>query len=231
MPDRLDGLIHDAITEKMNEIPVAAEDIELGWSKLQSQMKRNKKSSFTGHKRAAIIVVGVISSMLMMNIFTTIESGAWQKLNFINIFRKEEAITINISSTLVNTPNIEDNTILTNIEEARNLVPYKIKELPFEADEVLIDIIGPVHVVDITYDNERILFRQQQAGIENKQSINLHPDSEVEEITINGQNYILAIVAGRKGLAVWSDERMNYTINFNYGITTEEIVEILKAMD
>ncbi len=231
MPDRFEGLINDAITEKMNEIPVTEEDIELGWSKLQSLRKRNKMSSFTAHKRAAIIVIGVISSMLMINAFTNIESGAWQKLNFINIFRKEEAITINTSSTLSNTPNIENNTILTNIEEAKSLVPYKIKELPFEVDEVLIHVTGPVHIVEITYDDERIRFRQQQAGIENKQSINLHPDSEVEEITINGQNYILATVTGRKGLAVWSNERMNYTINFNYGITIEEIVELIKAME
>lgn len=196
-------------------------------------MRENRKRDISPYRRVAILIIGVISSLFMINTFTSVESEGWQKLNFINIFKKENVVTINTSSTLSNTPNIEQNTILTNIEEARNLVPYKIKELPlpFESDKVLIHIMDPVFLVEITYDNERILFSQYQAGVESKQGFNLHADSIVEEVTIQSQDYILAAIGGKKGKAIWSANNINYTIDFYYAITIDEIKEILKAMD
>ena len=231
MPDKFERLINEAITEKMNEITVADQDIELGWSKLQNKMRQTKKRKLSPYRRVAILIIGVISSIFMINAFTVTESEGWQKLNFISIFKKQDAITINTTSTLSNTPYKEQNTILTNIEEARNLVPFRIKELPFETDKVLIHIMDPVYLVEISYDNERILFTQFQAGLESKQGVNIHPDSIVEEVIINGQEYIIVAIGGKKGKAIWSANSINYTIDFYYTITIDEIKEMLKAMD
>ncbi|ABR50750.1 hypothetical protein Amet_4682 [Alkaliphilus metalliredigens QYMF] len=234
--DQLDTLITEVLEEEMNAIDITDEEIEQQWLKLQEKSKKKKIPIKTNYKRAAIIIIGVLSGFTLLNL-ADIEISAWKIpgiTNILNASDKGSSIEHNLSVG-GGLEVLEEERILTNsIEEVRHIVSFNFKELPYQLEDALIE--GPfdgAEILDLNYTTNqgRISLQQMRQGLEFTQSINVNPTSEILEILLDNIPYTIVKVTETHTKVVWSSFGINHTMDIFYAIEIEEVKEIIKAME
>jgi len=237
--NQLDTLITEVLEEEMNDIDISDEEIEAQWMKLQGKSKttkvtRTKKSDF---KKIAVII-GALIGLTVLNLPNS-QTSAWKVPNIINIFSSNQNKTINQSLSVgeglqIVDEQTETSIVIHSIEEARNMVSFNFKELPYTLEEGVIQgTLGGEEVLYLNYitNKGKISLIQMRQGLEFTQSVNVTPDSDVTEIKINDTLYSIAKISEERTKVIWSAFGVHHTIDIYYPIEIEDIKEMIKAME
>lgn len=236
--NELDILICEALKNEMNDIDISDEEIEEEWIKLQNKpnkIKPHKKNKF---KKVAIIV-GVLVGFTMINLPNS-ETQAWKVSNIINIFKSDENKTtvnhdLSIGEGIEKIDAEDEEKITTNsIEEVRNIVSFKFKELPYDFEDAVIQ--GPLEGEEILYlnyktDTGKIRLIQMRQGLEFSKTVNVGNNSDVTKIEFNNASHSIIKINKNRTKVIWSSFGINHTIDIYYPIEIEKIKEIIKAME
>lgn len=239
--DRLDLIIEQAIREKMDSIDISEDEIEQEWLRLQESLQfdnKNKKKALK-YKKIAIIAASIILSLFLIK--PIIDKGILaRKPSTVEnrIERNDDDIVIQNSSSLISDDENKEadtnNSMRMSIEEAREIVNFKFKELPYSLNHLVVTELGNDNYdIELNYKNDKgkIRFIQLMEGIDTKRSIGVPQDSEIETIDLNGTKYTIIEIVNKKTKVIWSSFGINYTLDIKYTISRDEVVSIIRAIN
>ncbi len=234
--DELDILISEALKNEMDDIDISDEEIEEEWMKLQEKRNKIKPHKKNNFKKVAIIV-GVLVGFTMINLPSS-ETQAWKVPNIIDIFKSDEnKTTVNHNLSIgegiekIDTEG-EERIATSSIEEVRNIVSFKFRELPYSFEDAIIE--GPLNEEEILYLNYKtskgkVRLIQMRQGLEFAKTVNVDNNSEVMRIEFNNVSYSIIKIHEEQTKVIWSSFGINYTMDIYYPIEIEEIKEMIKA--
>lgn len=235
---KFDTLIEEVLQDEIDKIDISDEEIEEQWLKLKEKSKHVNSSRKKGFRKVAVI----IGTLLGVTMFTlpNSETSAWKVPNIINIFSNNQSKSINHNLSIGEGLQIADDEeaetgfIINSIEEARNIVSFNFRELPYDLKEGLIEgSLGGEEILYLNYKSNQgeIRLIQMQQGLEFTQSVNVGQDSDVTEIKINNTSYSIAKVSEERTKVIWSSFNIHHILDIYYPIEIEGIKEIIKAME
>lgn len=236
--DQFDMLITEVLKEEINDIDISDEEIEEQWLKLQEKLKPVKTTRKNNIKKVAVIV-GALIGFTVFNLPNS-EISAWKVPSIIDILKPKEGITsINQKQSIgdgiqIVNEEVEETITINSIEEARDIIPFNFKELPYDLEEGLIEgALDDEEIVYLNYitDKGKIRLIQMKQGLEFSQAINIGKDSEVSEIEINGTLYSIATISEERTKIIWASFGIHHTIDVYYPISTDEAIELIKVME
>lgn len=230
------------VKEEMEEIDITDEEIEEEWLKLQFNTSKKEKNTKRLFKKIAALIIGSILTIAMLNIFSVEESIAGKRGPLEQIITTlDNILVLNRESTLVEAgDNVVKDSPLSieriegTIEDAREIIRFNFRELPLELDTLLIEIHGnnrEIIELNYLYGETKIRVTQYVQGIEHSANINVTADSTVEELTIGGIDYTVVKITDNYTSVFGYYFGVNITLDINGSINTDEIIEILKAME
>ncbi|SNT13954.1 protein of unknown function [Anaerovirgula multivorans] len=236
---KFDILLGTVLQEEMEDMDISEEEIDQEWDKLQRKLSSDRKKKQKNLKKIAVLLLGTVISLGMLNLATTNESAAWKRgpiKHIISVF--DNVISINRDSTSVEGDKFPDqyeqNIIKGTIKDARDIVNFNFRELPFEIEQVLIKVSNDnMHFLELNYlyDNKSLRWTQYVQGIEHSENINVAANSTVKEMTINDTEYTIIRIPERQTMLVWTYFGVRNRLNINEDIPNEEMIEIINAME
>lgn len=232
--NQFDMLIAEALEAEMNSIHLTDGEIEQQWMKFQKRNSNKKGHRKMNYKKAAVFIIGALAGFTMMNL-VDIEISAWRVPNIVSIFtQNEDKVTVernySVGEGLQIIPEEEIPRIVTNyIEEVRDIISFNLKELPFHLEEAMIE--GDMLHLNYINDEGEIRLFQMPQGLEFSQTTHFRAGSEINEITIGDVSYTIVRITESRTKVIWSSFGISHTMDIDYPIEFEEVIELLKAME
>ncbi|ABR48021.1 hypothetical protein Amet_1852 [Alkaliphilus metalliredigens QYMF] len=232
--NQFDMLIAETIEEEMNGIHITDEEIKQQWMKFQEMNSNKKVHRKINYKKAVVIIIGALVGFTMMNLMD-IEISAWRMPNIVSVFtRSEDKVTVertySVGEGIEIIPEEEIPRMVTNyIEEVRDMISFNFKELPFHLEEAMIE--GDMLHLNYINDEGEIRLFQMPHGLEFAQTIHFRAGSEINEVTIDGVSYTIVRIIESRTKVIWSSFGISHTMDIDYPIEFEEVIDLLKAME
>ncbi|MDF2548556.1 MAG: hypothetical protein K0R93_3454 [Anaerosolibacter sp.] len=236
--DVLDKVIEDAISNELDEIEITDDEIEAEWLKLKnmtpqtiSKPKSRKYNKAIAVAATTFLAIGVFS-FLILNATTASKTNKSQSA----VTETEERKSIERESSIEEMPKDgqeNSNEMSVSIENARDIVNFDFKELPYTLEGTLVTTLpNSFFIIELNYtwDDQKIRLTQFLEGFEFKQNIGIPNESTVEKIDKNGVEYTYINIGNKKTKVIWSSMGINYTLDLKSNATKEETMEIIEAM-
>lgn len=224
--EKFDKLIEEAIKEEIESVNVTDEEIQEEWVKLEKSLKRNNNRTL--YKKLTLVVAAVIVFLLIP--IVTDYSYSWKIFKIFNIKSMDNKDVISeISSINDNIKENSSNQTSMNINDAKNIINFRFKELPYEVEDIT--VIGRKKIV-INYKTEKgpIEFNQKLQGIESNNTINVSKNNKIEKFKFNSMEYTYINIDDKITKLVWSDNGIKSTLNIYYSIELEEAKNFIKKI-
>ncbi|MCC5908826.1 MAG: hypothetical protein JJT76_00065 [Clostridiaceae bacterium] len=240
--DMLDYLLESVVKEEVEAVDVFDEDIQEEWMKLQFKLLQKQKKKKKRFIKVAAILVGSMLTLSMLNLLSIDESTAGRRSPFkqvVTVFDNMMTISRDTATAEIEEINnsvhvLQQEIIEGSIEDAREIVNFNFRELPYEVDSVLIEIHGnDRHLLELNYlyNEKRIRFTQYVQGIESSQSINVAPNSTVEEVMVGDTEYTIIRIAETYTSIFGSYFGVSNTLDINSDVDVDKAIEIISAME
>jgi hypothetical protein len=227
MRDELDLLLEEAITAEVESIDISDIEIEEEWNKLAKL--RNVRRSKGKYKMIAGVAAVIIVSIMIFPLFTR-ETYSWK---IFNIFKIQENENNKIIDEVSTSNEIESNKnmglLSVSIDDARDIIDFDFKELPFEIKEV--KVYGRSEII-IHYANDLGLIRfiQELQGMERSSTTSIPKGSKVSSFTSNKIEYNFINIKDKMAKLIWNDSGIKYTIDVKYPLNIENAKTIIESL-
>jgi hypothetical protein len=237
--DRIDEIIIDVLHEDLNQINIDEEKIEREWRKIENKIKIANETKKRKIAQIAVAAAMIVISLISFELFipgevTATKSSSVKKI--IDLFDKKTTIKNNSSINENNETSIENeiSEMEISLEDAQDIMSFKIKELPFERDGSVIVRSSndkPITVI-MNYVNDKgdLAFYQSSEGEESQANINVSKNNKINKIEIDGIEVAHINIGEKISKATWSYFGIGYVIDADYVMSDNEVKEIIKAM-
>lgn len=237
--DNVDELIEQALREDIELVEILEDDVEREWQNLKLKLEHKAPKRRFNFKKIAVIFIGIIINLSVLNTIT--DNEVWSLRaplinTILNFFDKRVSLDRSIITDENNIIQSKDNLhiIVNSLEEAKDIMSFNFKVLPYDLDRISINILGEDYQrLELNYilNGKNILFIQSNSGQERRENINAISDSSVSEFLLNDVKYTIIKAGNNYTNIIWNLFGIKYSLDIEGILLDEEIVAIIMAIE
>ncbi len=141
--------------------------------------------------------------------------------------------SITLSDDVIQRGN-EVNTITGTIDDAKDIIKFNFKQLPYKLDQVIIRVLGDTYqTLELSYikDNIYIMSTQSRTGQERRENINVTLNSDISELLLDGIEYTVIRINGQYAQVIWNSFGIKYSLDIDSNLANSEVEKIIRSIE